>query len=262
MKVLPAFPRIQILALVLGASLAGAPAFAATHTATKKSAKPAATAKKSAQDTKPGPLADFHGEAAPADVTHLANWVSWTRNNKKKAFVIIDKKQAQLYVFDPQGKLRSHTPVLVGKAVGDRTAPGAGNKPLAQLKEEEKTTPAGRFLAASGRNMRGDDIIWIDYAAAVSMHRMHSVSASERRAERMASPEADDNRISNGCVNVPPAFYNSVLQPAVRKYGAFVYVLPETTTPQQLFGSFDVPAGKQAVQVARGPGDAGSRSGK
>jgi len=252
MPALPEFRRVKILALLLGAALVGAPAFAASHGATGK--KPARTA--------PGPLADFHGEAAPADVTHVANWVSYTRNNKKKAFVIIDKKQAQMYVFDPQGKLRSHSPVLVGKAVGDRSAPGVGNKPLAQLKEDEKTTPAGRFLAARGRNTRGDDIIWIDYQAAVSMHRMHSVSAAERRAERMASPDADDNRISNGCVNVPPQFFNSVLKPAVVKYGAFVYVLPETTTPQKLFGSFDVPAGDQAVRVAKGPGDAAGKSGR
>jgi hypothetical protein len=273
-------------ALLLGAALLVSPAFAATQAEAPKKkpavsapapakkvtkAKPKAkaevpvakantkpagksgkkAAKKEAEDLTPGPLADFGSEAAPADVVHVANWVSYTRNNKKKSFVVLDKKQARLYVFDPKGKLKSSSPVLLGKAVGDHSAPGIGNKPLSQIKEEEKTTPAGRFLALPGKNNHGEDIIWIDYQAAVSMHRLRKVAAEERRFERMATADVSDNRISNGCVNVPPKFYNSVLKPNVTKYGAFVYVLPETRTPQQLFGSYDVP--NKATQVAQAP---------
>lgn len=210
--------------------------------------KTSAKKKASPEDLKPGPLASFNGVDAPADVVHVANWVSYTRNAKKKAFVLIDKKQARMYVFDPQGKLKSQTPILLGKAVGDHTVPGIGSKPFAQIKEDEKTTPAGRFLAQPGRNTKGEDIIWIDYNAAVSMHRLRKVKEEEKRADRMATPEADDNRISYGCVNVPAPFYNSVLRPTVSKQGAFVYVLPETKTPQQQFGSFDVPPEKVAAK--------------
>lgn len=148
--------------------------------------------------------------------------------------------------------------MLLGKAVGDDSAPGIGDKPLSKIKEDEKTTPAGRFLAQPGKDTHGDDIIWIDYNAAVSMHRMRKVSAEEHRAERMATPEASDNRISYGCVNVPPRFFDGVLKPAVGKSGAYVYVLPETRTPQQQFGSFDVPPGDKPAQVA----DAGKATGK
>lgn len=259
--------------LLLGAALLMAPAFAAAEgkaasqapakaSAAKKAtkatpaAKPAAKAKdakaaaakapgkkataKKQEEIKTGQLADFGKASPPPDVVHVANWVSYTRNNKRNAFVVIDKKDARMYVFEPSGKLKSHAPVLLGKAVGDHTAPGVGNKPLSQIKEHEKTTPAGRFQALPGKNTSGEDIIWIDYNAAVSMHRLRKVAAEERRADRMATADPGDNRISNGCVNVPPSFYNSVLKPAVTKYGAVVYVLPETRTPQQLFGSHDV----------------------
>jgi hypothetical protein len=225
-----------------------------TAKASQGGKKAVAKAKKEPEDLTPGPLADFGGADAPSDVVHLANWVSHTRNHKKKAFVLIDKKQAQLYVFDPRGKLKSRTPILLGKAIGDHTAPGVGNKPLSQLKEEEKTTPAGKFLASPGKNTSGEDIIWIDYNAAVSMHRLRKVSAAERRAERMATPDVSDNRISNGCVNVPHAFYNGVLKPTVMKQGAYVYVLPETRPPQQLFGSFDVPAKTASTPAAKPAG--------
>jgi hypothetical protein len=209
------------------------------------------TAKKAAEPRQPGPLADFGPQAAPADVVHVANWVSYTHNAGKMAFVVIDKKNAEVYVFEPNGKLKNHSPVLLGEAVGDDSAPGIGNKPLSQIRQEEKTTPAGRFRALPGKNTHGANIIWIDYNAAVSMHAMHQVSADEHRAERLASPEKTDNRISYGCVNVPPQFFNSVLRPTVVKYGAFIYVLPETRTPQQQFGSFDVD--KRVAQASSRP---------
>jgi hypothetical protein len=174
-------------------------------------------------------------------VAHLANWISYTHNNYKRPFVLIDKKQARMYVFQANGKLRSHTPILLGKAIGDHTVPGVGNKPVSQVLEHEKTTPAGRFFAVPGKNTKGEGIIWIDYDAAVSMHRLRAVSDEERRAERMASPEPDDNRISYGCVNVPASFFDKVLRPAVGKRGAFVYVLPETKPVKLVFGSHDVP---------------------
>jgi lipoprotein-anchoring transpeptidase ErfK/SrfK len=213
---------------------------APTKPAVAKAAKRKDATAKATQDQRPGQLANF-GKASPsADVVHVANWVSYTRNNKKSAFVLIDKKQARMYVFDPQGKLKSDSPILLGKAIGDQSVPGIGDKPISQIREDEKTTPAGRFAAVPGKNTGGDDIIWIDYNASVSMHRMRKVSAKEHRAERMATADPGDNRISYGCVNVPAKFYDAVLKPTVVKQGAIIYVLPETTTPQQLFGSVDV----------------------
>jgi hypothetical protein len=251
-------PNITFRTAWLAAALLAVPAFAATKAdhgdkapavAKSSKAKPGkkktATTAKAAVPRKPGPLADFGQVDAPADVVHVANWVSYTHNSQKKAFVLIDKKQAQMYVFDPSGKLRSRSPVLLGKAVGDDSAPGIGTRPFSQIREDEKTTPAGRFLARPGKNNHGVGIIWIDYNAAISMHRMRSASADEHRADRMATEDPGDNRISYGCVNVPAAFYNSVLLPTVKK-GAYVYVLPETRTPQQQFGSFDVPASSPA----------------
>lgn len=200
-----------------------------------------------AKDPTPGPLADFKGVQASDDVVHVANYVSYTRTNFKRYFVLIDKKAARMYVFDPAGKLKGHSPVLLGKAVGDHIVPGIGNKPFKDIKEEEMTTPAGRFFARPGKNNHGESIIWIDYDAAVSMHRMRTVSADQRRAERMATEGAEDNRISYGCVNVPAKFYDTVLSPAARKPGAIIYVLPETKSPQQFWGTYDVAAKAKAM---------------
>ena len=243
--------------LSLGAFAATQPTAASAQPAKSGAAKGAkaksggkAAAARPADKPKAGPLADFGKATASPEVVHVANWAAYTRDHQKRSFVIIDKKQARLYVFDPKGKLKGQTPILLGKAVGDTVLPGVATKPVSRLKDEEKTTPAGRFMASRGKNTRGDDVLWIDYNSGVSMHRMRQASAQERRAERMGSAEADDNRISNGCVNVPHAFFNGVLHPTVVKLGAIIYVLPETKTPQQQFGSFDVPAAGKRVQVA------------
>ena len=192
-------------------------------------------------------LADFKGEQPSEDASLVANWVVATQDHKKHAFVIIDKKDARVYVFSPDGKLKDSAPALLGAAHGDDSFPGIGDKPLSAVKPEEKTTPAGRFVAEPGKNSNNEDIIWVDYDAAVSMHRIRPMVARERRLERLATLTTDDNRFSFGCVNLPVTFYENVLSPTVHQQGAIVYVLPETKSPRQLFGAYDV---TDPIQVA------------
>jgi hypothetical protein len=143
-------------------------------------------------------------------------------------FVVIDKKQATLWLFDGAARVRAGTAVLLGAARGDESVPGIGERPLASIAPAERTTPAGRFVAELGVNHQGEDIIWVDYDAAVSMHRLRQVNPAQRRAQRLASPSPADNRISYGCINVPAAFFDRHLRPWVRQARPPVlYVLPE-----------------------------------
>ena len=176
----------------------------------------------------------------------MADWVLTSGDHQNKAFVIVDKRDATVYVFDPKGRLKAAAPALLGAAVGDDSAPGIGDKPLAQVLPEEKTTPAGRFVAEVGMSTRGEDVVWVDYDAAVSMHRV--LNAKERLAA-LASQTNSDNRMSFGCINLPPTFYEKVLRPTVDAQGAVIYVLPETRPLQQTFASFyDVASDLQLAQ--------------
>ncbi len=96
-----------------------------------------------------------------------------------------------------------NAPVLLGVARGDHTVPGIGDKKLSEIKSEERTTPAGRFVAEVGTNARGEDVVWVDYDSAVSMHRVLTTNAKEQRARRLQTPTPNDNRVSYGCINVP-----------------------------------------------------------
>lgn len=193
-------------------------------------------------------LASFGSEQPTPDVRQVANWSVHSGDHQKMAIVIVDKKDARVWVFDPQGKLLATTPALLGAAIGDQSVPGIGEKPLAQVRPEEKTTPAGRFIAEPGVNLKGEEIVWVSYDLAVSMHRVRPTVKSERRLERLASSSPADNRISFGCINLPPKFFEGVLSPAVHKHGAVIYVLPETRPPGQLFGSYDLPPPTRLAQ--------------
>jgi hypothetical protein len=181
-------------------------------------------------------FADFAGRPAAVDVRQMANWVVESGDNQRKSFVIVDKKNAQVYVFNPQGRLQADAPALLGQAHGDDTVPGIGDKPIADVQPQERTTPAGRFVAELGASSsRGEDVVWVDYNAAVSMYRVLKVPA---RLQALASPTKDDNRMSYGCINLPPTFYEGALRPAVQRTGAIIYVLPETRSLHEQFASF------------------------
>lgn len=192
-------------------------------------------------------LADLRGERASADVRRMANWIAVSRDNGARAFAILDKRQARVFLFGPDARLRAATPALLGAAHGDDTAPGIGDKPLKDVKPEEKTTPAGRFVAEVGRSSsRGEDVVWVDYDAAVSMHRIIKVP---ERLKAIATPAAADKRMSFGCINLPDAFYERQLRPAIDRHGLVVYVLPETRPIERTFASFrDVVAPVKVAQ--------------
>jgi len=182
----------------------------------------------------------FARVTASRDVRHIADWVVDSGDNKGLPFVIVDKKDARVFVFDAAGRIQGAAPVLLGLARGDHTVTGIGDREFSDMPPETRTTPAGRFVAALGMSTRGVDILWIDYEAAVSLHRVINTNRKERRLERLASPTPLDNRISYGCINVPVRFYEKVVRPAFSGTDGIVYVLPETSPVRVAFGSYDV----------------------
>jgi hypothetical protein len=150
-------------------------------------------------------------------------------DNRQQPFAVIDKRNARLFIYDASGALKASSPVLLGLAHGDASVPGIGERPIAQIQPHERTTPAGRFVSEPGRNTVGEDIVWVDYDAAISMHRVRATNKAERRLQRLASPSADDNRISYGCINVPAAFYDTQVKPVLGTRRGLVYVLPESS---------------------------------
>jgi len=179
--------------------------------------------------------ADLQGHPSSDDVRRVADWIASSNDASGNAFVVVDKREAQLYVFDADARLSASTPVLLGSARGDDSVPGIGNRPISAVLPDERTTPAGRFVGERGHNARGEDVVWVDYDAAVSMHRVLTSNREERRLERLATPTSDDNRISYGCINIPVDFYEAHIQPTFAGAPAIIYVLPEVRSVSEVF---------------------------
>lgn len=170
---------------------------------------------------------DFASERASRRMRDMADWIVHSSDNRNLPFAIVDKVNARVYVFDVDGRPQGAAPVLLGLGQGDYVAPGTGQMRMSLIPPSQRTTPAGRFVSAMGRNSHGKDILWVDYENAVSMHPVVTSNPKERRAQRLETPSPLDNRISYGCINVPVTFFKDVIQSRFSGAGGVVYVLPE-----------------------------------
>ena len=178
-----------------------------------------------------------------AEARQVAQWVADTGDNQRLPYLLIDKRAARVHVFNAAGALQASSAVLLGLARGDHSVPGIGERPMSAIAPHERTTPAGRFLSEPGHNLQGEDIVWIDYDAAVSLHRVRTANAADRRLQRLATATVADNRISYGCVNVPQRFYDRNILPLLGNQRGVIYVLPETRSAAAFFG-FDAGRGR------------------
>lgn len=176
------------------------------------------------------------GQDVADTVIELAGWVVATRDSEGYPFAIIDKGAAQVLVFGADGRLRGAAPGLFGSAVGDHTAPGIAGLALREIPGRDRTTPAGRFVGGYGPSIDAGRVLWVDYDSAVSIHPLID-GPTERRAERLASPTPEDNRITHGCINVSPEFYEEVVRPTFARGGVF-YILPDRASLAEAFPEF------------------------
>jgi hypothetical protein len=223
-QLLPPAPRILLASNAAKAETA-APAKAAAD-------KPAAR-KPAAKKKKPKP------EPVPQQISDVANWIKSSGDNRKLPFAVVDKNTAQMLIYSAEGKVLGRSPVLIGSAAGDGSAPGVGDRELSDIPMDERTTPAGRYLVGFGPAAGHTRVLWVDYANAISIHAIPAtkISAKEKRTQRLASKTVDDNRITHGCINVTPTFYARTVAPTFRKGGVF-YVLPDTETLQQAIPAY------------------------
>jgi len=182
--------------------------------------------------------ADFHAQIVPEAVRHAADWVTDSGDNRGLPFVIVDKPEAKVFVFDKDGEMVGTASVLVGLARGDDSLPGIGNMALSAIDPDMRTTPAGRFVSALGHDLGKLDVLWVDYPDAISLHRVINTNPAERRLERIVSPEPREHRISYGCINVPAKFFDTVVDPIFKGSAGIVYILPEVKSMEEVFPTY------------------------
>lgn len=203
--------------------------------------------------------ANFERELASRDARYVANWVVDSGDSKSMPFAIVDKTDAKVFVFDADGHLRGATVALLGLARGDGSVPGIGDRALSDIRPEERTTPAGRFVAELGPSLSGGTVLWVNYDEGLALHALRRANPKERRPQRLASPVPLDRRISLGCVVVPVEFLENVVLPTFARTKSIVYVLPETKLASEVFASYDVDERAQRQSASRELNDGNTR---
>lgn len=195
-------------------------------------------------------LAHFGQESASEEARQMADWIVHSSDNQQWPFLLVDKKNAKVFVFDPEGKVLGASAALLGQAVGDDSVSGIGQKKLSNIPFAQRTTPAGRFVSSLSTNLSGKSVFWIDYDAALSLHRVITSNAKQQRAQRLASGTVADNRISFGCINVHAEFYDRFIEKTFRNTNGIVYVLPETRSFKEIFAFYAVDGTHMAAFLA------------
>jgi hypothetical protein len=192
--------------------------------------------------------------SASPEVQSVAKWIGSSRDNGGMPFLMVDKANAQAYVFNPLGQLVATAPVLLGMGKGDvMLVPNSA--PMSAIPPQKRITPAGRYMSRLALDSHGKEILVIDYDASLSLHPIVKGTPAERRAQRMASVTSEDNRVSFGCINVPVAFYSTVVSPTFANKMGVVYILPETRSASEQFGfqpDSAVLPGAQQISTAMG----------
>jgi hypothetical protein len=184
--------------------------------------------------------ASFKLELASHEARHVADWAVDSGDNRSMPFAIVDKTDAKVFVFDADGGLSGAAPALLGLALGDDSVPGIGDRALSSIRPEERTTPAGRFVAELGPSLNGGTVLWVNYDEGLAIHALRPADPKQRRPQRLSSPTPFDKRISLGCVVVPVKFFANVVLPAFKGMNGIVYILPDTKLVSEVFASYDV----------------------
>jgi hypothetical protein len=166
---------------------------------------------------------DFGGVSYSENVKDASDWILNSSNNEGKPYLVADKVNGLIYVFDKNGKLKKRTYAIFGKDQGD------------VIQDGKFITPAGVYKTSVDNNVSepyygGTTVDFLDKGETVlAIHRVYLAKPSEKRLDRLKSKDPSDNRISHGCINVTDQIYDNIIYPEFNSAnGGMVYILPET----------------------------------
>jgi hypothetical protein len=179
-------------------------------------------------------VANFLRAKPSPEARQVADWAMASGDNHGLPFVIIDKIGARVFIFGANGLLLGTSMVLLGLARGDDQPADIGTRKLAAIPPRDRITPAGRFIAVLGRDLE-QEILWVDYTSAISLHRVVRGNPGDHRRERLLGLSPSNKRITYGCINVPPKFFDDVVRRAFKGTTGIVYILPEQRKLSDVF---------------------------
>lgn len=176
------------------------------------------------------------GLSRPASAVN--SWVQQSKDNAGRPYIIADKQSGEIHIVGADGTVKATAPALYGRKMGDGMTIGE--------------TPAGIFTIhqEAAPASYGGDLQQFATAPDGDVYAIHRVLTNNKqdRPGRLASPTAEDNRISLGCINIPADLYNKYLS---GKFDGKLYVLPDQRSLGDVFKGID----EQRAQQNLTPGE-------
>lgn len=132
--------------------------------------------------------------------------------------IIASKTQGQIYVYNAESHDIVATSALFGKKIGDNVN-----------SKSDKITPSGVFQAEKifSTHLKENATVFLRQDGVLyAIHPVWRGNPGQARELRLNSPSSTDNRITNGCVNVPKDFYYQHID-TLRNGSTVVIILPE-----------------------------------
>ena len=164
------------------------------------------------------------------DASNTINWVVDNKDHKGKSFVVADKAKGVIHVVSPDGKVLNTQNALFGRGKGNSAV--TGNTPSGRFALKKTDT---KTLTKADQKAFGDSVLDLadpHTGRAITaedglIFAMHRVMNTPQRHKALNTATANDNYITNGCINIPTAFYDTAVDGLD---GAMVYILdmPQT----------------------------------
>jgi hypothetical protein len=174
------------------------------------------------------PVHDARAQVGHADVTvseptkgldgktDIVNqWVQKSGDNNGGSYLIADKETGNLYVMSAKGKVAETIPALFGANKGDDAV--RGETPAGAFTLNWTKSPDTKTYGDSIQSFKNTD------KGMFAIHRVLT-GTKENREARLASGNASDKRITNGCINVPAEAYNRLFN---KNFSGKLYVVPD-----------------------------------
>jgi hypothetical protein len=124
--------------------------------------------------------------------------------------LVADKKGGTLYVYNNETGQVIKNPALFGTNKGDVVDMNIYNS----TKPSARKTPAGEYDLMQQFSLRLNEPILSFIRGTHKIGAIHPLwmkNPNQQRPQRLKSETPDDNRITNGCINVDPDFFYKVL---------------------------------------------------
>ena len=155
------------------------------------------------------------------------SWVQESKDNAGRPYIIADKAAGEIHIVGADGRVKATAPALYGKKLGDGMTLGETPAGIFTVHQEAAPSSYGGDLQQFATAPNGD---------IYAIHRVLTTNPKQNRLGRLASPTADDNRVSLGCINIPADLYNKYLS---GNFNGKLYVLPDQRSLGDVFKGID-----------------------